>query len=234
MSEAIEGFTNSGPEWNVAHHVPAARDRARRNLYTIFETLERQVRATIEKENQNPLCGGGFQQRPVLDSAKFVEITGVWEDLPGPSYPATNGMSVPLSVSNFEHRRETHRIIGQGSHIDQTSGEQARENGDEHHNASENPVGDGDSDHEDAVSLCDTDEEAQRNAMLESLGYAGEETKAVCLWFHDFQEEHVFARRLRHQVETWAQKTSVPSEGQIPTEDFGALSSPTDPGMQPF
>ncbi|KAH8079756.1 hypothetical protein HD553DRAFT_318488 [Filobasidium floriforme] len=224
MSEAIEGFTNSGHEWNVAHHVPAARDRARRNLYTIFETLERQVRATIERENQNPLCGGGFQQRPVLDGAKFVEITRVWKDLPGSSSPATIAVTVPDPT--LEHPRK----LPDG----QTNVAQARGNGDEHDDRSEDPAGDGDSYHEDDGSSCDTDEEAQHNAMLESLGDAGEDTKAVCLWFHDFQEEHVFPRRLRHQVETWAQNTSVPSEGQIPTEDFGALSSPTDPGRQPF
>jgi len=78
---------------------------SRRNLYRIFQYIETQVTWIVGQQRQS---GRDFLKLsgcpPDLEDATHVSVTGAWEQLRGPSRPATNGLGITSTLMAYETR----------------------------------------------------------------------------------------------------------------------------------
>lgn len=209
-------YSISGRDWDVGASSTVIRGRSRRNLYRILKHLDSQTRTMVE-DQQKGRDTWAINQCPNLNHAKWVEITEVWENIPGASVPPSNGIHVPTTKHQAKPT-DGKPSFEQGSSTGQTdSGRGQGEKGDFGNTGNERLEVDDDG----------RDEEARYQAMWDSLGDMSPEGKSACLFFHDFHRDYVIPGRRGDLIDGWAQgvvKGPVSPEG---------VSSSTDDLMTP-
>ena len=94
FAQAVHRMTTSKPEWDSLAVKPYG-NFAKRNLYRIFAHLERQVQSVLATQKRGEIDDILIDGRPAeLEGARFIEITGVWANLPGSRLPPSNGISI--------------------------------------------------------------------------------------------------------------------------------------------
>ncbi|KAG7548907.1 hypothetical protein FFLO_03199 [Filobasidium floriforme] len=195
LGRILQEFTESvgGEEWDVQHPVPSQRELARRNLYSILKHLDEQTRSMVadQQAGRNRFT---MTLRPVLSGAKFVEITEIWGNLPRSSAPLTNGANISPTI----HEAPEPETGGSSRGRDQEANGGTADQGANGGTAGNDYLNDDD-------YLDESDAEAQYRAKWKSLGNMSDANKEACLFYDEFQREHVIPFRREKRIDAWAQ-----------------------------
>lgn len=209
LGRILQEFTESvgGEEWDVQHPVPSQRELARRNLYSILKHLDQQTLSMVadQQAGRNRFT---MTEVPVLSGAKFVEITGVWGNLPRSSASPTNGVNIPPTI----HEAPEPETGGSSRGRDQE--------------ANGGTAGDDYLDDDDY--LDESDDEARYRAKLKSLGNMSDVNKSACLFYDEFQREHVIPFRREKRIEAWAQGMTDDVSGLVESKSDSTIASDSE------